>query len=401
MPLSGAPLTWMRPLPSVTRSPASTSSSVGGDLEHHLARFPRRHHDGVADAVRAAAGEGAHAMRAGVGVGGVDHDVVVGHAERLGGDLRADRLDALAEIDGGQRDDEAAGGRGVDQRLARVAAEIHAGRIVDGGDAAPLQPGHLTPPVVIEDIAAKRGASCLAGLPRRRLDHLDQRRALDLLAVRLHVAVAIGVDEAELHRVHAEMARDLVHLQFQREIADRHAEAAHGGRRRAVGVDAVGVDMDVGDRIGPRHVGGRLGGAVGRVAAIGAGIDIERDLARDDAPVLHHAVLDVDALRGARRGHLHLLGAAVGVFHRPVGEHRAERGDRLDDHVDLAAEAAADRAADEAELVERHAEDQRHVVEREVERLRVGIDGDAAIALGLGRCSRSSRSAHARSATDS
>ena len=28
MPRSGAPFTWMRPLPSVTRSPASTSSSV-------------------------------------------------------------------------------------------------------------------------------------------------------------------------------------------------------------------------------------------------------------------------------------------------------------------------------------------------------------------------------------
>ena len=310
MPLSGAPLTWMRPLPSVTRSPASTSSSVEATLEHHLARFPRGHHDGVADAVRAAAGEGAHAVRPGVGVGGVDHHLVVGHAERLGGDLRADRLDALAEIDRGQRDDEAAGGGGMDQRLAGIAAEIHAGRVVDGGDAAPLaaRPSHAS--LVMDDIAAKRGAKLLAGLPRRRLDHLDQRRALDLLAVRLHVAVAIGVDQPQLHRVHAEMARDLVHLQFQREIADRHAEAAHRRRGRAVGVDAVGVDMDVGDRIRPRHVRGRLGGAVGRVAAIGAGIDIERDLARDDAPVIHHAVLDVDALGGARRRHLHLLGAA-------------------------------------------------------------------------------------------
>ena len=90
-----------------------------GDLEHDFAGFARGHHDGVADAVRAAAGEGAHAMRTGVGVGRVDHDGVVGHAEHLGGDLRADGLDALAEIDGGQRDDEAAGGGGMDQRLAR------------------------------------------------------------------------------------------------------------------------------------------------------------------------------------------------------------------------------------------------------------------------------------------
>ena len=30
----------------------------------------------------------------------------------------------------------------MDQRLARVAAEIHANRIIDGGDAAPAMLGH-------------------------------------------------------------------------------------------------------------------------------------------------------------------------------------------------------------------------------------------------------------------
>ena len=62
---------------------------LGGHLQHHC-RAPRgRDHDGVADAVRAARGEGAHVVRAGVGVGGVDDDVLDRHAERLGGDLRA------------------------------------------------------------------------------------------------------------------------------------------------------------------------------------------------------------------------------------------------------------------------------------------------------------------------
>ena len=103
----------------------------GGHLEHHLARLAGGHDDGVADAVGAAAGEGAHAVRAGVGVGGVDHHALVGDAERLGGDLRADGLDALAEVDRGEGDDEAAGGGGVDQRLAGVAAEVHAGGVVD------------------------------------------------------------------------------------------------------------------------------------------------------------------------------------------------------------------------------------------------------------------------------
>ena len=48
---------------------------LGGGLEHHGAGFLRGLDDGVADAVRAAGGEAAHAVRAGVAVGGVDVDV--------------------------------------------------------------------------------------------------------------------------------------------------------------------------------------------------------------------------------------------------------------------------------------------------------------------------------------
>ena len=64
----------------------------------------------------------------------------------------------------------------------------------------------------------------------RLLHAFDQRGAFGRLAVRLHVAVAIGVDEAEFERVHADQPRQLVHLHLEREIADRDAEAAHGAR---------------------------------------------------------------------------------------------------------------------------------------------------------------------------
>ena len=60
----------------------------------------------------------------------------VGMPMRLGADLRHHRLQPLAQIDARQRHDEAAGRRRMDQRLAGIAAEIHAGRIVDGGHAA-------------------------------------------------------------------------------------------------------------------------------------------------------------------------------------------------------------------------------------------------------------------------
>ena len=170
------------------------------------------------------------------------------------------------------------------------------------------------------------------------------------------------------------VARDPVHLRLERAVRDRHAEAAHRARRRAVRVDAVGVDPDVGDVVRARHVRGGLGGAVRAVAGVRAGVDVQRDLARDDRAVVHHAVLDVDPLGRARRRDLHLLLAPVDVLDRLVGRHRGDAGDRLDDHVDLAAEAAADRPADDAQLAERDVEDQRGVVEREEARLRVGVD---------------------------
>ncbi len=91
---------------------------LGGRFEHHGARFLRRLDDRIADAVRAARGERAHAVRAGVAVGGVDVDVGDGNAKRLGRDLARDRFHALAEIDRRQRDGELAVGIGVDERLA-------------------------------------------------------------------------------------------------------------------------------------------------------------------------------------------------------------------------------------------------------------------------------------------
>ena len=124
-----------------------------GDFEQHGARLLGGHDDGVADAVRAAARKGAHAVRARVGVGGVDDDVVVGDADGLGADLRHHRLQALAEIDARQRHHEVARGGRVDESLARVAAEIHAGRVVHRGDAAPARLAHAGPPDLVEDAA--------------------------------------------------------------------------------------------------------------------------------------------------------------------------------------------------------------------------------------------------------
>ena len=133
----------MLPLPSVSRSAASTSSSSAATSSITCARLLRRHDDGVADAVRAADGEGAHAVRAGVGVGGVDDDVVVRHAERLG--ARSARMTVFRPWPRSTLDSVTTKlpvGGGMDERLGRIAAEVHAGRVVDRGDAASAQHRH-------------------------------------------------------------------------------------------------------------------------------------------------------------------------------------------------------------------------------------------------------------------
>ena len=63
---------------------------------------------------------------------------------------------------------------------------------------------------------------------------------------------------------------------------------------------------------------------------------------------------------------------------------REQRGDRLRRGVDLAAEAAADRAADELELVQRPLQMGRDDAEREVHRLRARVDRQPAVRFGHG-----------------
>ena len=104
---------------------------VGCDFQQGLLRLFRGHDDGVARAMRGAAGEGAHAVRPRVGVTGVDEHILHRHAQRLRTDLREDGLEALAQVRAGEADDECAGRSHVDQRLGWVAAQVHAGRVVD------------------------------------------------------------------------------------------------------------------------------------------------------------------------------------------------------------------------------------------------------------------------------
>ena len=139
---------------------------LGGGLHHDAARLLGRRHDGVADAMGAARGERAHAVRPGVGVRGVDIDVLDRHAERLGADLPRHGFHALAEIDRRQRYRELAAGVGMNQRLAGVAAEVHADGIVDRRDAASAMSCHGQR-LLVPKTEEKRAAPC-DGDGRRR-----------------------------------------------------------------------------------------------------------------------------------------------------------------------------------------------------------------------------------------
>ena len=96
-------------------------------------------------------------MRAGVGIGGVDIDVLDRHAQRFRADLPGHRFHPLTEVDRRQRDGELPARIGVNQRLTRIAAEIHADRIIDGGDAAPAMLGH-DQRLLVPKTEEKRGA---------------------------------------------------------------------------------------------------------------------------------------------------------------------------------------------------------------------------------------------------
>ena len=142
--------------------------------------------------------------------------------------------------------------------------------------------------------------------------------------------------------------------------------------------------MHVGDGVGPGHVGDALHRAVAGEPRVGAGVEVARDLARDDAAVAHHAVLDEMPLGPARAAVEHLLLAAEHVAHGPARQHGAEDGQRLGERIDLAAEAAADRAADEVQAVGGHVEQLGGGAEREEQRLRAGVHHEAVVGLGRG-----------------
>ncbi len=109
---------------------------LAGDLEQLLLGLPGRLEHRQAADEGAARGERAGAERRGVGVRDVHVDRFVGHAERVGHDLRVHRLRSLPEVDRAGEHVYAPVGLDLHPGLRRIAPLVHAGGILDRGEPA-------------------------------------------------------------------------------------------------------------------------------------------------------------------------------------------------------------------------------------------------------------------------
>jgi len=89
-----------------------------------------------------------------------------------------------------------------------------------------------------------------------------------------------AVATAELGRVHADLFGELIHDLLDAPVNLGHAKAAHGAADGPVGVDAIGIPLDVGDAVGTgAGVTGRAGD-VDPVIVVGPAAEIVLGLHR-------------------------------------------------------------------------------------------------------------------------
>ena len=203
-----------------------------------------------------------------------------------------------------------------------------------------------------------------------------------LLGVGLR-AVAHRIDAADFERIEPEPLGADIEMGFGRELRLQRAERPEGAGRRVVGVDAVGIDLQVRNVVGPgAEDRGLAHHAFGR-QPVGAAVadHLQRD--RLDAAVARQAHPQRGARGMALRRRRDRFLAGEDQPHRPPRLHRHQGQHALIDHVFLAAEAAADRRHDEAHLVDRLRDDLRQHVAVMGDVLARRHDGDDAVVVDI------------------
>ena len=167
-------------------------------------------------------------------------------------------------------------------------------------------------------------------------------------------------------------------------LAWLEAIAAEGAARHGVGVDGIAVDLLVGAAVDADRFAAGVVQHAGAVIAVGAGVgdDVHRD--RGEGAVAPHAGLHADLHRmaGGRADELLLAGELE--LHRPSGAQRRQRDDVLDEHLLLAAEAAADAVAVDPHGSRREVEQGAQRAAGQKRRLRARAHVEAALAVEPG-----------------
>ncbi len=174
---------------------------------------------------------------------------------------------------------------------------------------------------------------------RERVEHLGDRRILHRGAGRLWAALAQDIPATERERIDIEGARNQVGVALIGPDQLRNAEAAQRAGRRPVGVELVGIDLDVVDVVGPGRCEAGFLGHPRPDIRIGAAVPKNLALARRELAVPGHRALDAE-----RRGMLgddgELLVHGERELDGPAHQQGERRHQRLELDIDLGAESA-------------------------------------------------------------
>ena len=307
-------------------------------------------------------------------------DVVAGHAQRVGGDLREDRVRALADL--------GARGQHAHATVRRALGADHRGQVLLAGarEAGSVQERREAHAAL--DRAAGRvldGETCAARVPvARRESAVEHPAHVDLVAHHLtggeRLALADEVATAQLVGRKAEPPRDDVEVPLEREEGLGSAEPAERAVRGRVRRHGPRADAHVIHVVGPCGVDAAAREHHLREGGIGAAVDHEVDVEGDQTPLPGEkgAVARPRRVALGRRGHV--LGAVVDDLHGPAALLR-EQG-RVDaDHrrvLLLAAEPAPGLVLDDARVLGRHVEELHERFLHVVRALQRTADRDAA-----------------------
>ncbi len=317
-------------------------------------------------------GGGLAAIRADVGVGRDEIERGQRGADRIGDDLRDDRVRALADIDRALVQRQAAvrlhadeNGRGIGER--GIAASVPHARNPDpaaaagGGGRVEFRGG---------------GAGARPMRPQRLQAGADADACAEHLAGHGRLVGGERVVDAEREPIDLQPVREFVIELLDRDARLRNAEAAERPRRHEVGVHRARARPIIRHEIGPRRMHGhavRDGRPPRRVCS---GIEVGGEIERHDLAVAGRARARRDARRMALGRRHHRFRPAVDHADRATQMPGGDGNEGLDREIELGAETAADRGRHDAHRFRRDAEDRCDIVAVHVGGLRAGGDFD-------------------------